>query len=302
MTAPGPTVDCAIVGAGPAGLTAALYLARFRRNLIVYDAGRSRASWIPTSHNCPGFPEGLSGDDLLGLLRRQAGHYGVRVLPARVQSLRRDGSIFVVAAEGQPDIRASTVVLATGLVDVMPDASWAEEAVACGALRLCAICDGYEAQERSVAVYGPLDSALGHARFMRTYTRSVTVVASDGGEANAEQRAQAAADGLAIEEQAGDWTFDRDRCVFVAGNGERREYQVVYAALGSHTRSQLALNLGADADDNGELVVDAQQATSVPGLYAIGDVVSALNQIAVGQGHAVIASSAIHRRLPDNPC
>src|SRR5438270_334356 len=65
-------LDCAIVGAGPAGLTAATYLARFRRNIHVFDAGNSRARYIPLSHNCPGFPEGVSGAELLQRLRAQA--------------------------------------------------------------------------------------------------------------------------------------------------------------------------------------------------------------------------------------
>lgn len=69
-------LDCLIVGGGPAGLTAAIYLARFRRDIRVIDSGSSRASLIPTSHNYPGFPEGISGRDLLGRLREQARRYG----------------------------------------------------------------------------------------------------------------------------------------------------------------------------------------------------------------------------------
>ena len=67
-----PTLDCLIIGGGPAGLTAAIYLARFRRRCLVLDAGASRASYIPNSHNYPGFPPGISGPDLLARLREQA--------------------------------------------------------------------------------------------------------------------------------------------------------------------------------------------------------------------------------------
>nr|MBA2690752.1 NAD(P)/FAD-dependent oxidoreductase [Burkholderiales bacterium] len=72
-------IDCLIVGAGPAGLTAAIYLARFRRDIVVVDNGASRASYIPVSHNYPGFPDGISGSDFLAQLRQQAAHYGVSV-------------------------------------------------------------------------------------------------------------------------------------------------------------------------------------------------------------------------------
>jgi thioredoxin reductase (NADPH) len=64
--------DCVIVGAGPGGLTAAVYLARYLRDVLVFDDGRSRALWIPRSHNCPGYPEGIPGPELIDRLRRQA--------------------------------------------------------------------------------------------------------------------------------------------------------------------------------------------------------------------------------------
>ncbi|MDQ3186134.1 MAG: hypothetical protein M3Q16_06690 [Pseudomonadota bacterium] len=69
------TADCLIIGAGPA-----IYLARYRRDIMIVDSGASRTLLIPSSHNCPGFPEGVSGEEFLGLLRHQAAHYGVEVL------------------------------------------------------------------------------------------------------------------------------------------------------------------------------------------------------------------------------
>src|SRR5689334_10131808 len=84
-----PVFDCLIVGAGPAGLTAATYLGRYRRNCIIVDSGCSRASLIPRSHNCPGFPLGVSGKELLSRLRHQAANYGVRVIAGEVTSLAR---------------------------------------------------------------------------------------------------------------------------------------------------------------------------------------------------------------------
>ena len=77
-------------------------------------------------------------------------------------------------------------------------------------------------------------------------------------------------------------------------------FDTVYPVLGGDAQSQLAANLGARLDDNRELIVDARQQTSVDGLYAIGDVVSALNQISVAVGHAAVAASDIHQRLPRN--
>src|SRR5690606_22940594 len=146
------THDCLIVGAGPAGLVAATYLARFHRDVVVVDAGNSRAQWIPTSHNCPRFPLGNRGQSLLQPLRAPAAQYGVEPVQGKVESLRRDGEGVFLASDGDGRVwRARCVVLATGVVDMMPVVEGGqpvlERAVESGVLRLCAVCDGYEASD-----------------------------------------------------------------------------------------------------------------------------------------------------------
>src|SRR6186713_988641 len=101
MRMAGTELDCLIVGAGPAGLTAAIYLARFRRRIAIYGCGTPRASYIPRTRNYPGFPDGISGDELLDRLRAQAGRYGAQVREARVDSLRREGDGFIATAGGE---------------------------------------------------------------------------------------------------------------------------------------------------------------------------------------------------------
>jgi choline dehydrogenase-like flavoprotein len=91
MTSASPEpYDCLIIGGGPAGLTAAVYLARYRRRIALFDAGESRAALIPESHNNPGFPGGISGPGLLGALRKQTATYGVRQISARVTQLKQE--------------------------------------------------------------------------------------------------------------------------------------------------------------------------------------------------------------------
>ena len=87
-------LDCIIIGGGPGGLTAALYLARFRRRFTLIDAGNSRASWIPKSHNHPGFPDGIGGAELLRRMEIQLAGYEVAILRKTVTSLSRDDNIF----------------------------------------------------------------------------------------------------------------------------------------------------------------------------------------------------------------
>jgi thioredoxin reductase (NADPH) len=294
--------DCLVIGAGPAGLVAATYLARFRRRIAVVDAGESRARWIPTSHNCPGFPLGVSGTRLLERLRDQACGYGVAIDRDRVARLRRDVEGFIAESDGGQRWRARCVILATGIVDRMPGtggdkAPW-QAAIEAGTLRLCAVCDAYEARDDRIAVFAPADDAIRHALFLRTFSRRVDAVRAVPGDAGAECAALARAANLSLLPVPSTLACDADGCHLAFADGSERHYDTVYPALGSAPQSQLAIALGAACDDEGEIIVDRYQQTTVSGLYAIGDVVSALNQIAVGVGHAAIAATAIHNGLP----
>src|SRR6185295_16416097 len=111
--------DCLIIGGGPAGLLAAIYLGRYLRSVCLIDAGESRAAKIPESHNYPGF-FGINGLELLRRLRAQAQEYGVPSTPDRVQSLRKKGKSFVASCKSGNDVNARFVLLETGLVDHCP--------------------------------------------------------------------------------------------------------------------------------------------------------------------------------------
>lgn len=301
------TLDCLIIGAGPAGLTAATYLTRFRRRLGIVDAGQSRARWIPTSHNCPGFPFGVAGPALLRKLREQAEGYGAVITQGRIVDLQRDGDGFVGREEAGREWRARLVLLASGIVDRMPQfdggAEALEPAIADGVLRLCAVCDGYEAADDRLAVLAPADEAIRHALFLRTYSRRVDAICSEVGVPSPECAALARAAGIAVRPPPVRLRHAGKECIVDFtddGGDDTRCYDSLYPVLGGIAQSQLAVALGARMDDNRELIVDEQQQTSVDGLYAIGDIVSALNQISVAVGHAAIAATAIHNRLPRN--
>ena len=192
------------------------------------------------------------------------------------------------------------MILATGIVDRMPSMPGLEDAIARNVVRLCAVCDGYEASDEHIAVYAPVDDAIRHAVFLRTFSRGVAVVRSEPGEPSAECAAAARAAGVSVLPSATSLQHDGRCCVFHCEDGSVHRFDTVYPVLGSDPQAQLATTLGAAVDDNGELHVDGKQQTSVDGLYAIGDVVSALNQISVAVGHAAIAATAIHNRLPHN--
>jgi thioredoxin reductase (NADPH) len=209
-----------------------------------------------------------------------------------------------VARIGADEVRARKVLLATGTVDKEPEMPDLRAAIDAGAVRLCPICDGHEVIDRKVAVYGPAREALSHAVFMRTFTSDVTLLVPRGdAPVDGELRARAAVAGIAIlEEAVSEVTLTPDRKAGVRlADGAAHRFDTLYPALGVRNRSELAVALGARCSGDGDLEVDRHQRTTVPGLYAAGDVVSALNQLSVAVGHAAIAATAIHNALPTAP-
>lgn len=295
-------VDCVVIGGGPGGLTAAIYLARFRRDCLVLDAGDSRASYIPTSHNYPGFPPGIAGNSLLARLREQAQEYGARIEQSCVEAIEVHPVGFAVHHAEQITI-ARRVILATGIEDELPDMPDIHNAIRRGTVRLCAICDGYEVSGERVAVYGEAESAISHAVFLRTFTDQVTVIVH--GEPSACDQAMAVAEHYAITVVSDHVDCirltDDDQVEVLTCSGDRLRFDIVYPNLGSRFRSSLALELGVRCDADGSLQVDGHQMTSVHGLYAVGDVVTGLKQISVATGQAAIAATALHNSLEANP-
>lgn len=294
-----PVLDCLVIGAGPAGLTAAIYLARFRRRIAVLDSGRSRAALIPVTHNFPGYPEGIGGPALLRQLAAQAERFGVRILPALVTHLGfHDGGDFeaVTATERLP---ARTVLLATGSIDLTPPWPTARDAVRGGYLRYCPVCDGYEVSDRKVAVLGRGEHGAREALFVRHFTPRLTLLTGGGPlRVPAALRQSLQRQDIAVDESVlRSGHVQGEAFVVTFADGRREAFDSVYLALGARMRSGLARRLGAAVTLQGELVVDRHMQTTVPGLYAAGDVVLALSQIAVATGQAATAATAIHNRL-----
>jgi len=291
-------LDCLIIGGGPAGLTAAIYLARFRRHVRVVDGGRSRAALIPLSHNLPGFPAGVTGDGLLRRLHEQLKPYDVPVTEGVVETLRRDGDLFVAELPGD-SLAARAILLATGIADAgLLTPNW-QAGIHSGALRLCPVCDAYEMIDKRVAVVARSENAVDHALFLRTYTADLTLVhVAEAGSLPDEDYARLKAAGIRLVETPDTAiAVDEEGRATLTADGHDHHFDSIYPMFGCRPRSGLAQGLGAECDDEGKLVTDPYQQTSVPGLYAAGDVVSGLNQISVATGQAAVAATHIHHEL-----
>jgi thioredoxin reductase (NADPH) len=294
-------LDCAIVGGGPAGLTAATYLARFRRDFRLIDAGDSRARWIPLARNFPGFPDGVSGEALLSLMRDQARRYQAVLEAGAVRRLELTPEGFALTLDDDRILAARTVILATGVVENQPGLPHLVEAVKQGVVRICPICDGFETIGRAVGVLGDGDHAAAEALFVRAYSDRVSLVLTEGsvlGEAHRRALADAGVEVIAAPVDRVRLEPDGNiRVVGLSGSGERR-FDTLYSAFGTTAQASLAIQCGARQADDGRLVVDDHQQTSVQNLYAAGDLVRGLNQIGVAVGEAALAATAIHNRLP----
>lgn len=295
----GAALDCVIVGAGPAGLTAATYLARYRRHIVVLDAGDSRARWIPSSHNCPGFPMGVAGNDLLARYREHAVAYGVDIHEATVTDVERHAGMFEVTAteqDGEHRWAACKVVLATGVVDRLPPMEGRDEAIAQGVLRLCAVCDAYEALDQQIAVIGDAAAAIPHATYLRTFSRNVCALVCDGDRGDG--ALHRTPEGVQVRTAPEHLALAQGRCEARFADGDVAHFDTIYPVLGADVPLTMTCSLRPATDAGGALYVSRHMETDVPGLYAIGDLVSGLNQISVAVGHAAIAATAIHRALP----
>lgn len=293
--------DCIVIGGGPAGLTASIYLSRFLRKVVLFDAGQPRARLIPCTRNLAGYPGGISGVDLLDRMRRQLALYEVEPVPETVTAISgRDGAFRVAA--GARTFETKTVVLATGVTNHAPEmpAQQHDAAVARGLIRYCPICDAYEVRDQKVAVLGRGDHAVAEAGFLRRYTPEVTLVLPGGGEATGDEVAAARACGVAVlRAPVRAIRPGEDRVTLELADGSQAEFDTLYSALGTTPHAGLAEAIGARLSEAGGVLVDAHNQTSVPGLYAIGDLIEGLDQIAFAMGQASVAATAIHNRLRD---
>jgi thioredoxin reductase (NADPH) len=173
--------------------------------------------------------------------------------------------------------------------------------VAEAAVRYCPICDGYEATDLSLAVFGNLADASGKALFLRSYTRRLTVLLSESGPHDERiMRELNDAEIKVVTEPLSRFVKTKEGIGIILEGGEQLEFDVLYPALGCDVNAGLARALGAKYTAAGFLEVDDKQQTTVRGLFAAGDVVSDLHQISVAEGHAAIAATAIHNNLPRN--
>jgi thioredoxin reductase (NADPH) len=296
-----PILDCLIIGGGPAGLTAAIYLARFHLDILVVDGGKSRASWIPCTRNHAGYPDGIKGTELLERMRQQACKYGAKIETEFVTKLERDEeSGLFTATWGSGKATARAVLIATGVTNRRPpmDEDLHDDALARGLVRYCPICDGYEVTDKKVGVIGSDSHGVAEALFIRSYTGDVTLIAPDQAlQLNADDARKLRNAGIECVDGPAQAVAITGDCIVVDTAEGHYTFDTIYPALGSDTHTQLAEMVGADLSNDACIKVDSHQRTSIPGLYAAGDVVIGLDQISHAMGEGGVAATTMRNDL-----
>ncbi|GLC61957.1 hypothetical protein PLESTB_001824100 [Pleodorina starrii] len=247
---------------------------------------------IPRTHNLTPFPDGISGQELLGQMLSHARRYGAVVEAGTVENVEQQGGVFRVVANRRIAL-ARNVIFATGVFNHRPSMAADDHAkgLARGLLRYCPVCDAYEVRDKRIAVLGRGKHGLQEASFLRHYSPFVTLISPDGSSVTARNGIrilQPALMGIALSET---------EVLLTLQDGHTHHFDTLYVALGTTPRADPAIRLGLDLDDAGHIAIDSKHKTSVDGVYAIGDVIDGLDQIAVAMGQGAIAATAIHNDL-----
>ena len=265
------------------------------------DAGKSRAGLIPCTHNHAGFPDGISGKELLDRMRTQAQKYGAKIVTDRVTKIEHDeGTGLFAGTWGSGTQSAHTVLLATGVTNRRPpmDEDLHDDALARGLIRYCPICDGYEVTDKKVGVIGSDRHGVAEALFLRSYTADLTLIAPDKAlRLKPEDNKQLKDAGIACVDGPAQAVAISDQCITVDTAEGHYTFDSIYPALGSDVHCQLAEQAGAELASDNCIKVDSHMRTSVPGLYAAGDVVIGLDQISHAMGQGGVAATTIRNDL-----
>jgi thioredoxin reductase len=297
--------DCIVIGAGPAGLSAALFLARYRRRVLTFHHNSPRNLY---SHGVHGFlgHHGIMPEELLARGRDEVAEHGGLIVEACVTKVERLGDEHFRVGTGDDEtggeevrqtFEARRILLATGLRDLTPDCPGFADFYGV-TVHHCPDCDGYEASDKRVAVLSRGKEAVGFTLNLLTWTDRLTLLTDgDTGDISDEQRAKLARFNIPLNDarvtslEGNKETKRIERVRFESG--EALECDALFFNLGTEMSGELHEMLGCRLDEEcGLISVDKEQQTSVSGVYAAGDITphSQLAIVAAAEG----AMAAIH--------
>lgn len=287
-----------VVGGGIAGLSAAIYLGRGQRDALLVDSGHSMAKWEPKVENYLGFPKGVDGEDLLKFGRKQAQRHEVEFANDEIASARKQGHVFILAGKKR-EYRAQRLLLATGIFHIPPDIPGVRECLGYS-MFFCKDCDGFRVRGKRIAIIGANNEAVEYALGMLYYSPCV-IVATNGEKIRwSKQHAEWLREyEISVQAECITGVEHRRRKILslAFADGRRLKIDYIFTTRGDIFHTDLAEQLGARLDREGQIEIDHCMRTSVPRLYAAGCVTPANCQIVIAAGQGAIAAQAINRDL-----
>jgi thioredoxin reductase len=291
--------DVIIVGAGPAGLSAALMLGRCRRSVVVFDNGKPRNA---PSHALHGYltRDGIAPADFLRLARAELGQYdSVRIRDEEVSAAEcRPGAGFVVTLQSGETMEARKLLLSTGVVDNLPDIPGFRELYGRSVFH-CPYCDGSELCDQPLAIYGRGARGAGLSLELTAWSRDLVLCTDGPPEIEPDDRVRLERNGIAIRE---------DRVIALEGadgvlarvvfeNAPPLERRAVFFSTGQYQRSDLLERLGCEFNDKGTVSTGKYETTHLPGLFVAGDASRAVQWVVVAASEGAEAAFAINSDL-----
>lgn len=288
--------DSIIVGGGPAGLSAAIYLARYNRSALVIDAGEGRSTSHEKNENYLGFPRGIPSQELRVRGCRQAKRFGAGFVVGRVTSVRTEPPGFAVRA-GRRIFRGRTIILATGVIDRFPEIDEIEKYVG-RSLFWCITCDGWKTRGKAIVIVGNADEAATTALQFLNFTPKVTVLTNDERIriTPKKQRDLARADIPLVRGTVKSIVAKGGMMRSLeTSRGDEIHLDMMFSSLGSNPHVDLAKKMRLTLDE-GYIKTDIEQRTSRARVYAAGDVTKAFAHQIVTAAHegATAAQAANH--------
>ena len=291
--------DVIIVGAGPAGLSAALILGRCRRSVLVCDTGRPRNAASQAMH---GFVtrDGVPPLEFLAMGRKELERYdtvslrNVEVVEAQCAADKR---FDVTLATGEA-VRSRKLLIATGVVDNLPSIDGFRELYGRSVFH-CPYCDGWEVRDQPLAIYGRGERGLGLSLELTAWSRDLILCTDGDAEIDERGRGRLARNGIVIREdrvvrlEALDGRLQH----VIFQSGERLPRRAVFFTTGQYQRSDLSVRLGCEINEKGTVRTGTYETTHLQGLYVAGDASRAVQWVIVAASEGAEAAFAINSDL-----
>jgi thioredoxin reductase (NADPH) len=287
-----------VVGGGIAGLSAAIYLGRAERDTLIIDSDKSMARWEPDVQNYLGFPEGVSGEDLIKRGREQAQHYHAKIVQDEVEQAEIQTGVFLLKAR-RDTYAARRLLIATGIYHIPPEIEGVTECLG-HSMFFCKDCDGFRVRGKQIAIYGWTNEAVEYALAMLFYSSSVFIVTNGKKPKWDKQHASWIEEYKIPVFLQSIARVEREKCQVRSLNlddGFELKIDALFTTRGDVYFNKLAQNLGAALDEDGQIIVDLGLRTTVKGLYAAGCVTPANCQMIIAAGQGATAAQSINRDL-----